>query len=197
MAEVVTDAPARAGQTSLAMLAGPARHAARVLSGLTRTVKDAALLAWADAVEARASVVLEANAEDVRSAVAAGEGSAVVDRLRLDQARLREIADGLRQIASLEDPVGALLEDWKLPNGLRVKKVRVPLGVIGIIYEGRPNITVDAAGLAVKAGSAVLLRGSRIAERSNDALIRVLQDSGAKSGLPPGTVQAVPATREA
>jgi glutamate-5-semialdehyde dehydrogenase len=107
------------------------------------------------------------------------------------------MAEGLRQIASLQDPIGVLIEGWTLPNGLRVEKVRVPLGVIGVIYEGRPNVTVDAAGLGVKAGSAVLLRGSRIAERSNAALVGVIQEAGEAVGLPSGAVQAVPATREA
>ena len=181
----------------LSPLAGPARRAARALAGFSRAAKDAALLAWADGLLARTPEILEANAGDVEAARASGETGAVIDRLCLDEERIRQMADGLRQIASLPDPVGMLLDHWTLPNGLRVEKIRVPLGVIAVIYEGRPNVTVDAASLAVKAGSAVLLRGSRIAERSNAALVRVLRESGEAAGLPPGTVQAVPPTREA
>ncbi|HXF57736.1 MAG TPA: glutamate-5-semialdehyde dehydrogenase, partial [Actinomycetota bacterium] len=106
-------------------------------------------------------------------------------------------ARGVREVAALPDPVGTVLEAWTLPNGLRVEKRRVPLGVVGVIYEGRPNVTVDAAALAVKAGNAVLLRGSRLAERSNAALVRVLQEAGAKAGLPEGAVQGLSPTREA
>jgi glutamate-5-semialdehyde dehydrogenase len=182
---------------SLGPLAGPARRAARALAGFSRTAKDTALLAWADGLLARTPEVLEANAGDLEAATASGETGAVIDRLCLDEERIRQMGDGLRQIASLPDPVGTLLDHWTLPNGLRVEKVRVPLGVIAVIYEGRPNVTADAAGLAVKAGSAVLLRGSRIAERSNAALVRVLRESGEAAGLPPGTVQAVPPTRAA
>ena len=105
------------------------------------------------------------------------------------------MAEGLRTIAGLPDPIGDVLERWTLPNGLEVEKVRVPLGVIGMIYEGRPNVTVDATGLCVKAGSAVLLRGSRLAKRSNEALIRVLREAGEAAGLPADAIQQVPPTR--
>jgi len=106
------------------------------------------------------------------------------------------MAEGLRMLTTLNDPIGTVLDDWTQPNGLRIQKVRVPLGVIGVIYESRPNVTVDAAGLALKSGNAVLLRGSSMAEHSNEVLIRVLQESGAAAGLPAGSVQAVPPTRE-
>src|SRR5439155_4190054 len=132
-----------------------------------------------------------ANAGDGASARGANGAAAVIDRLTLDQARIRQVGGGLRSVATLDDPVGAVIEAWTLPNGLRVEKVRVPFGVIGVIYEARPNVTVDAAGLAVKAGSAVLLRGSRIAECSNAALVLVLQESGEAAGLPREAVQGI------
>jgi glutamate-5-semialdehyde dehydrogenase len=120
----------------------------------------------------------------------------VIDRLSLDRERIAVIADGVRQVAQLPDPVGDVLEEHTRPDGLRIRKVRVPLGVIGVIYEGRPNVTVDAAALAIRSGNAVLLRGSRIAERSNAALVRVLQEAGEGEGLPPATIQGVTPTRE-
>jgi len=198
MADLVIEEQLRgASAGSLAPLAGPARQASRALAALSSATKDTALRAWADSLEARMPEVLQANQEDVGAALAAGVAQSMIDRLSLDAPRIRQMADGLRQIASLKDPIGSVIEGWTLPNGLRVEKVRVPLGIIGVIYEARPNVTVDAAGLAVKAGSAVLLRGSRIAERSNAALVRVMQESGEARGLPPGVVQAVPPTREA
>jgi glutamate-5-semialdehyde dehydrogenase len=181
---------------SLASIAQPARRASRVLAGLTGSAKDEGLRSWADALETRMPEILEANAVDVARARGSNAATAVIDRLTLDQARIRQMADGLRHVASLDDPVGAVIEAWTLPNGLRVEKVRVPFGVIGVIYEARPNVTVDAAGLAVKAGSAVLLRGSRIAECSNAALVLVLQESGEAAGLPREAVQGIPPTRE-
>jgi glutamate-5-semialdehyde dehydrogenase len=178
-------------------LAGPAKLAARALATLGGGAKDAALRAWADALEDRVGEILRANDRDLESATAeAAAAPAIVDRLRLDEGRVRQMAEGLRQLVVLKDPVGTIIEGWTLPNGLRVEKIRVPLGVIGVIYEGRPNVTVDAAGLAIKAGSAALLRGSRIAEHSNAALARILQEAGQAAGLPAGAVQAVPPTRE-
>jgi glutamate-5-semialdehyde dehydrogenase len=193
MADVVIQQTAQ----DLAPLARTARVAARALALLSAEGKDRGLRAWADALEARTAEILEANEGDVRAARGSAAAAAVVDRLSLDPGRVKQMAEGLRQIASLEDPVGIVIDGWTLPNGLTVEKVRVPLGVIGVIYEGRPNVTVDAAGLAVKAGSAVLLRGSSIAERSNTALVRVLREAGEAAGLPVGAVQAVPPTREA
>ena len=177
-------------------LAPPARVAARMLATVGSKVKDDALRSWADALQDRVSEILHANRLDVEAATAEGASSAVIDRLRLDRARVGQMAEGLEQLVDQKDPVGMLIEGWTLPNGLRVEKVRVPLGVIGVIYEGRPNVTVDAAGLAIKAGSAVLLRGSRVAEHSNGALVRILQESGEAVGLPTGAVQAVPPTRD-
>jgi glutamate-5-semialdehyde dehydrogenase len=173
-----------------------ARRAAAALASMTSEPKDRALGAMADALEGRRAEVLEPNRADVDAARAEGATTAVLDRLLLDDARVEGMATGLRQVVALHDPVGEVLAGWTLPNGLRVEKVRVPLGVVGVIYEGRPNVTADAGGLAIKAGNAVLLRGSRIAERSNAALVRVLQEAGQSEGLPAAAIQAVPPTRE-
>jgi glutamate-5-semialdehyde dehydrogenase len=193
------DKAARAAEAAEAMarLGEAARRAARALGTVSRTVKDAGLLAWADALEARTREILEANGADVAVAEGTAVPPAVIDRLRLDTGRVRDMAGGLRHLVELEDPVGVVIDRRTLPNGLRAERVRVPLGVIGVIYEGRPNVTVDAAGLAVKAGSAVLLRGSRIAQRSNAVLAAILGEAGDGAGLPSGTVQTVPPTREA
>jgi glutamate-5-semialdehyde dehydrogenase len=182
--------------TDLEELAGAARTAASALASMPSGRKAESLLAMAGALERRAPEILHANAADISSADADGVTEAVMDRLTLDQERLAGIAEGLRQVAALPDPVGEVIEDQRLPNGLRVRKVRVPLGVIGVIYEGRPNVTVDAAALAVRAGNAVLLRGSRVAERSNEALARVIQEAGESHELPRGSIQIVPPSRE-
>lgn len=188
---------AKLGSTGgLEVLAGPARSAARMLATMSSKAKDAALQAWGSALQERAADILQANQRDLASAEAGGAAPAVLDRLRLDRERIQQMAEGLGQVIGLKDPVGTVIEAWTLPNGLHVEKVRVPLGVIGVIYEGRPNVTVEAAGLALKAGSAVILRGSRLAEHSNTALIRILQEAGEAAGLPVGAVQAVQPTRE-
>ena len=183
--------------SDLAALGKNAKEAARTLASLPSDRKATALRAMATALQDRTEEILEANREDVERATADGVGSAVIDRLSLDPERIVDIADAVRQIADLPDPVGDVLEDRTRPDGLRIRKVRVPLGVIGVIYEGRPNVTVDASALAVRSGNAVLLRGSRIAERSNAALASVLQEAGQSEGLPPGTIQTVSPTREA
>jgi glutamate-5-semialdehyde dehydrogenase len=169
-----------------------AKRAAAVLAPLTRAAKDAALLGMADALLARADELIRANAEDVEAARAAGTAPALVDRLTLTEARLTAMADGLRQVASLEDPVGEVVRGRVLPNGIELRQVRVPLGVVGIIYEARPNVTVDAAGLCLKSGNAALLRGSASAQRSNVALVGVLRDAAVAAGLPADAVQLVP-----
>jgi glutamate-5-semialdehyde dehydrogenase len=174
-----------------------ARTAAADLAPLPRRTKDAALHAMADALVARSAEVLAANATDVAGARAVGTSDYMIDRLTLTPARVEEMADGLRQVAGLPDPVGEVIRGYTLPNGLEVRQLRVPLGVIGIIYEARPNVTVDAAGLCVKSGNAVLLRGSSSARHSNAALATVLDDAATSAGLPPHTVQLVPGdTRE-
>lgn len=165
-----------------------AREAAAALAPLSRATKDAALLAMADALVAATPRILEANAGDV----ARDPDNPLVDRLRLDDKRIAAMADGLRQVAGLPDPVGDVIRGSTLPNGLTLRQVRVPMGVIGIIYEARPNVTVDAAGLCLKSGNAVLLRGSSSARESNTALVAILAEAAAKSGLPDGCVQLVP-----
>jgi glutamate-5-semialdehyde dehydrogenase len=169
-----------------------ARTAAMGLAPLTRGAKDAALHAMADALVAATEPVLAANAEDLRRGRESGMTEALLDRLALDEARVAAMAEGLRQVAGLPDPVGEVVRGSTLPNGLQLRQVRVPLGVIGIIYEARPNVTVDAAGLCVKSGNAVLLRGSSSARSSNAALVDVLAEAGTKAGLPVDAVQLVP-----
>jgi glutamate-5-semialdehyde dehydrogenase len=169
-----------------------AKRAAATLAPLSRAAKDAALLGMADALLARAAELLAANAQDVAAARAAGTAEALVDRLTLTEARLAGMAAGLRQVASLDDPVGEVIRGRVLPNGMELRQVRVPLGVVGIIYEARPNVTVDAAGLCLKSGNAALLRGSASAVRSNTALVGVLRDAAEAAGLPADAVQLVP-----
>jgi glutamate-5-semialdehyde dehydrogenase len=171
-----------------------ARAAAATLAPMPRAPKDAALLAMADALVERTDEIVAANADDVTRGRESGLSEAMIDRLSLDAARVAAMADGLRQVASLPDPVGEVIRGSTLPNGLQLRQVRVPLGVVGIIYEARPNVTVDAGGLCVKSGNAVLLRGSSSARSSNAALVAVLDDAGTKAGLPPDTVQLVPGT---
>ena len=169
-----------------------ARIAARTLGSLTTEVKDRALHAAADAVLAHAEAILAANAEDLQSARAGGTPEAMLDRLALNPQRIDGIAAGLRQVAGLPDPVGEVLRGSTLPNGLQVRQQRVPLGVVGIVYEGRPNVTVDAFGLTCKSGNAVLLRGSSSASASNTALVAVLRGALSEEGLPADVVQLLP-----
>jgi len=169
-----------------------AKDAAVGLAPLSRAHKDTALHAMADAVVARSGRVLEANEDDVARARAAGTPDALVDRLALSEARVSAMADGLRQVAGLPDPVGEVVRGSRLANGLELRQVRVPLGVVGIIYEARPNVTADAAGLCLKSGNAVLLRGSSSASSSNAAVVDVLAAALAGAGLPRDAVQLVP-----
>ena len=169
-----------------------ARVAATDLALATRAVKDAALHAMADALVAATSDVLAANGEDVAAAEQAGTPAALVDRLRLDAGRVEAMAAGLREVAGLADPVGEVVRGSTLANGLELRQVRVPFGVVGIIYEARPNVTADAAGICLKSGNAVLLRGSSSALRSNTAIVAVLRDAAVASGLPADAVQLVP-----
>ncbi len=169
-----------------------AREAAAALRLLTRHEKDAALLAMADALNAGATEIVAANELDVARAEEAGTAAALIDRLTLTRARIADIAQALRDVAGLPDPVGEVIRGYTLPNGLQVRQVRVPLGVVGMIYEARPNVTVDAAGLCLKSGNASLLRGSSSAASSNEALTRIMRESLVKSGLPADSVQMVP-----
>ncbi len=168
----------------MAELGQRAKAAARVLATASTGAKDAALRAGADLLVDRTDDVLDANATDVARAEAAKVPATVVDRLRLDTGRVRAMADGLRQVAELDDPVGEIVDEWDRPNGLHIARVRVPLGVVAIIYENRPNVTSDAAGLCLKAGNAAFLRGSSGAIDSNLAIAEVLREAYAKADLP-------------
>ena len=169
---------------SLADLGHRALTAKRSLSLASTAAKDAALLAAADLLVQHTSEVLAANADDVARAEDAGTSVTVIDRLRLDEDRVSSMAAGLRDVAALPDPVGEVVEGWTRPNGLHIDKVRVPLGVVAIIYENRPNVTSDAAALCVKSGNVAFLRGSSAAISSNQAIAAVLREGFAKAGLP-------------
>jgi glutamate-5-semialdehyde dehydrogenase len=169
---------------SLPELGNRARLAARQLAKTATGERDAGLLAAADGLELSGATILLANATDVARAEEAGTSPTVIDRLRLTPARIEAMAAGLRQVASLPDPLGEILDGWARPNGLRIHRVRVPLGVVGIIYENRPNVTSDAAGLCLKSGNAAFLRGSSAAIASNTEIARVLRQGFAKAGLP-------------
>lgn len=171
-----------------------ARDAAYVLRTLTRAEKDRALRALADALVAGQEQILAANARDVARAVASGTSAGLIDRLTLTAPRLADIADALRAVAELPDPVGEVVRGYSVPNGLQIRQVRVPLGVVGMIYEARPNVTVDAAGLCLKSGNAALLRGSSSAYDSNVALVEVMQRALTSCGLPTAAIQLVPGT---
>jgi glutamate-5-semialdehyde dehydrogenase len=178
---------------SVGDLARRGREASRALALATRATKDAALLAMAEALDARADDVLAANADDVRRAEDSETPAHMVDRLRLTPDRVAAMAEGLRDLARLPDPVGEVVRGGTLANGLELRQVRVPFGVVGMIYEGRPNVTVDAAGICLKSGNASLLRGSSSAASSNAALVEIHRSAVESSGLPADAVQLVPA----
>jgi glutamate-5-semialdehyde dehydrogenase len=168
-----------------------AKAASRALAGASTAQKDAALRLAAELLEGASDDLVAANAVDVERAAKAGTSTAVIDRLRLTPARVSGMAAGLRQVANLADPVGEIVDGWVRPNGLRIRRVRVPLGVVAIIYENRPNVTSDAAGLCVKSGNAAFLRGSSGAIESNKAIAALLRDACAKEGLPEDSVTLV------
>ena len=169
-----------------------ARVAAGALTRLHRTEKDRALLAIADTLRANAERIIAANREDILAGQGAGLSGALIDRLSLDQQRIDGIAGGLVKIAALPDPIGEVVRGATLPNGLRSRQLRVPMGVVGMVYEARPNVTVDAAGLALKSGNAALLRGSSSAAKSNAALVELMRDTLTKLKLPADAVQLLP-----
>jgi glutamate-5-semialdehyde dehydrogenase len=179
--------------TDVATLAGRARQAARALAVLPPERKSSALQAIAAALVDAAPDIVAANAQDVAAAVRKGTPAALVDRLTLDESRVRAAADGARQVATLADPVGEVVRDITRPDGLRITQRRVPFGVIGIVYEARPNVTVDAAALCLRSGNAVLLRGSSSAETTNRALVDVMRGALESDGVPADAVQLVPA----
>ena len=165
-----------------------AKAASLEVAQLTTTQKNEALRAMARALIERTPEILAANAKDMEKGREGGMPDSLLDRLMLNEARIAGMAEGLDQVAELPDPIGRVMDEWTRPNGLVIRKVRVPMGVIGIIYEARPNVTVDAAALAFKAGSAMLLRGSSSAYESNAALVRVMRESLKKSGVTPDAV---------
>ena len=175
-----------------------ARAAAGRLASLPTTVKDQALLAMADGLEARSEEILAANEQDLDAAEKGKEREALVDRLRLTPERIAEMAKGIREIAKLPDPVGETVKMWRRPNGMLIGRVRVPIGVIGIIYESRPNVTADSAVLCLKSGNACVLRGGSEAIHSNTAIVTVLVEAAEKAGVPAGAITFVERTdREA
>jgi glutamate-5-semialdehyde dehydrogenase len=182
----------------LRQMGARAKEASFKLAGVSTRVKDDALQAMARSLEERSDMILEANQDDMDAARKNGLSGVLLDRLLLTPDRVSEMAKGLRALVALPDPVGEVLRMWTRPNGLQIGKMRVPLGVIGIIYEARPNVTVDAAGLCLKAGNAVILRGGSEAFNSNQAIAQVISGAATGSGLPPGTIQLVNTTdREA
>jgi glutamate-5-semialdehyde dehydrogenase len=174
-----------------------ARAASRELVKLSSEQKNTILIAMADEIQAREGDILEANAKDLAQAAEKGLSKAMIDRLTLDPKRLKAVADAVREVAALPDPVGEILTDWSRPNGLHITKKRVPIGVIGIIFESRPNVTTDAASLCFKTGNATLLRGGSEAIHSNVALAAALQAGGERAGLPADSVQLIPFTDRA
>lgn len=174
-----------------------AASASRILSQATTADKNEALLAIARRIEQEASTILAANEADLQAGARSGLSSAMLDRARLDPKRIQTIASSVREVVHLTDPVGDVLREWSRPNGLKISKKRVPIGVIGIIYESRPNVTSDAASLCLKAGNAVILRGGSEAIRSNMALAQAVSDGCKDAGLPEYAVQLVPSTDRA
>jgi len=175
----------------VADLADRAKVASRSLARLSTKKKNALLLAVAEQLEVREKEILQANKVDLRTAKETGLSGALLDRLELNPKRFAEMVEGVRKVAALSDPVGEVLRKWKQPNGLEISKIRVPLGLIGIIYESRPNVTVDSAVLCLKTGNATLLRGGREAKESNRALASALSEAAVKQGLPPEIVTLV------
>src|SRR6201996_647194 len=176
---------------SIADICRAARGASRVLATLGSSVKDEALEAIAAALIDSTAQILEANARDLEAGEANGLSAALLDRLALDERRVAEMAAGVRRIAALPDPVGEVIDGSTLPNGLQVRKVRVPLGVIAVVYEARPNVTIDAAALCLKSGNAIVLRGSSSAAHSNAVLASIAAQAATDAGLPEGSLSLV------
>lgn len=186
--ELTPDLPA---EDAIREIATRAKIAARPLATATRATKDQSLLQIADALEAASAEIIEANARDLERGRAKGTSAGLLDRLALDESRIHGIAEALRQVAALPDPVGEIVRGSTLANGLRLKQLRVPMGVVGMIYEARPNVTVDAAGLALKSGNAVILRGGSAAAASNEVIVRVIGEALEMQGLSKDLVQSI------
>ena len=174
-----------------------ARAAAAPLAIAPTSAKDRALMAMADALERNADTILSANTRDMKAGEEAGLAPSMMDRLKLDQSRIASMAEGIRAIAELKDPVGEIIAEWDRPNGLHIERVRTPLGVIGVIYESRPNVTADAGALCLKAGNAVILRGGSDSIHSSGAIHACLQEGLRAAGLPEDAIQRVPVTDRA
>ena len=172
-----------------------AKAAARELRMLTRDQKDEALRTIATRLKSKKELIATENLKDLEAARASGTSEALIDRLTLNGERIEAIADALIEVAALPDPVGEIVRGYTLPNGLQVRQTRVPLGVVGMIYEARPNVTVDAAGLCLKSGNAALLRGSSSAYNTNVALINVMREALVEVGISPDAIALVPVTR--
>ncbi|MFQ5534801.1 MAG: glutamate-5-semialdehyde dehydrogenase [Sphingomonadales bacterium] len=178
--------------TIMDAIGAAAKHAADVLSTASQQQKAAALNAMADAIRTGPEDILAANSDDVAAAQARGLAPALIDRLKLDGGRIEAMAAGIDAIAALGDPVGTVMSEWSRPNGLRIERIRVPLGVVGIIYESRPNVTADAGALCLKSGNAVILRGGSESARTNRAIHALLTRGLGRAGLPPACIQIVP-----
>jgi glutamate-5-semialdehyde dehydrogenase len=176
---------------SVAEVCAAARRASRSLARLDTGTKNAALYAMADALEARAGEILEANARDMDAGEEAGLDAGLLDRLKLTEERLADIARDVRSIAALPDPVGSTIEGWRLENGLDIRRVRVPLGVVAVVYEARPNVTIDCSALCLKSGNAIVLRGSSTAAHSNAVLAQVAASAVAEASVPEGAISIV------
>lgn len=174
--------------------ASEAKKAARVLATLSSEVKNSALRTMADYLENQQAMLMEENGKDLKAAEQHGLSRAAIDRLNLNPKRIQEMATGLREVAHLPDPVGEVVRMWRRPNGMQVGKMRVPIGVIGIIYESRPNVTADAASLCLKSGNAVVLRGGSEAIHSNQAIARLLSSAAEKAGVPGGAISLLERT---
>src|SRR5215218_5719226 len=193
-AEVPAEAPVSGSgdvETAVHAIADRSRNAARRMAMANRAWKDRALRAVGAALQANTAAILAANAEDVAAGKANGTSAALLDRLTLTDARIAGLVAALENLANLPDPVGNVVRGQTLPNGLRLRQVNVPMGVVAAIYEARPNVTVDIAGLALKSGNAVILRGGSAAEATNEVLVRVLREALESVGLPADAVQTV------
>ena len=181
-------------KNKITKMGSDALTASRALSNLTTDQKNKILLAMADGILSDADQIISANAIDLDNAVNNNLTNSMIDRLRLDQKRIEAIANGISQVARLPDPVGDIMDEWERPNGIKIKQIRVPIGIIGIIYESRPNVTSDAAVLCLKTGNATILRGGKESINSNIAISDSLQNAGEKAGLPENSIQLIPFT---
>lgn len=179
-------------------VAKQAKEASRILGKMSTQKKNQILLTIADAVEIHSKQIIEANQMDLKNAKENGVPTVMQDRLLLDQKRIQDMAEGVRQVVALSDPIGEVVEGFVRPNGLKISKVRVPLGVVGIIYEARPNVTLDAIGLTLKTGNAVVLKGGKEAICSNRAIVQIASQAGEQAGMPQGAIGFIDRTdREA